>query len=275
MNNTQLVPVQQPQQAEISPQLRMIERAIEKGASFEVVDKLYQLHEKHEAAQAKKAFHAAMSVFQGCVQMAHKSASASFRTKNGGQMGYSFASLDDVIKVARPALQKSVLSYNFKVKQEPGTTKKWNDGAKRFIDAETTIVTVCCTISHGDGHSESCSLTSPLEDSGQKNALQQLGSTISYLRRYTLCSALGIGTSDDLDDGHFFTPEAQGGVVVEEIGYRKHLDKMLDEKEAQSKGSKEKRLAFMSAKCDRKIMTVNDLNTDEARAFYEMSINAS
>ena len=254
-NNTQLVTLQQPKN-EISPQLRMIERAIDKGASFEVIDKLYQLNERHEAAQAKKAFHSAMSVFQGCVQMAHKSASASFRTKNGGQMGYSFASLDDVIKVARPALQKSGLSYTFKVKQEAST------------------VTVNCTISHGDGHSESCALSSPLDVSGQKNALQQIGSTISYLRRYTLCSALGIATSDDLDDGHMYDSGVQEGELVQ-INYYKELEKILNLREQQEAGSKETRLTFMSTKCERKISSVNDLNPEEAEAFYRMSLNAS
>lgn len=274
-NNTQMIHVAQPaQQVEtVSPQLRMIEKAIDKGASFEVISKMYELYEKHEAAQAKKAFYAAMSVFQGCVQMAHKSASASFRTKGGGQMGYSFASLDDVIKVARPALQKSGLSYTFKVKQEAGTVKKWNDNAKKFIDSATTIVSVMCTISHGDGHSESCSLTSPLEDSGQKNALQQIGSTISYLRRYTLCSALGIATSDDLDDGHMYDSGVQEAEVVA-IDYHHELKKTLAAREQKASGYKERVYTRLSGKLDRTVSKAEDLSHEEAREAYTILMSA-
>lgn len=256
-NNTQMIHVAQPaQQVEtVSPQLRMIEKAIDKGASFEVISKMYELYEKHEAAQAKKAFYAAMSVFQGCVQMAHKSASASFRTKNGGQMGYSFASLDDVIKVARPALQKSGLSYTFKVKQD------------------ASLVTVNCTISHGDGHSESCTLSSPLDASGQKNALQQIGSTISYLRRYTLCSALGIATSDDLDDGHMYDSGAQEAEVVA-VDYHHELKKTLAAREQKAPGYKERVYTRLSGKLDRTVIVAEDLSYDEARDAYTILMSA-
>ena len=38
------------------------------------------------------------------------------------------------------------------------------------------------------------------DDSGQKSAIQQVASTITYLRRYTLTGVLGIATTDqDLD----------------------------------------------------------------------------
>lgn len=252
---------------QVSAEMRMLEKAIEKGADFEVVEKLYDLVERNQQAQAKKAFHTAMSVFQSCVQMAHKSASASFRTKNGGQMGYSFASLDDVIKVARPALQKSGLSYTFKVKQEAGTVKKWNDSAKKFMDAATTIVSVMCTISHGDGHSESCSLTSPLEDSGQKNALQQIGSTVSYLKRYTLCSALGIATSDDLDDGHAYSVEDSAHEVVV-IDYHAELDKIIKNRSEGNPNYHHRIFTHLSTKANRTVKSVKDLTSEEAEKAY-------
>jgi hypothetical protein len=64
-------------------------------------------------------------------------------------------------------------------------------------------------VTHRDGHSEETSLASPVDTSGSKNAVQQIGSTVEYLRRYTLLAALGLATSKD-DDGH----AAGGGATI-------------------------------------------------------------
>jgi len=61
-------------------------------------------------------------------------------------------------------------------------------------------ITVTCKITHRLGHSESVSLTSGKDDSGKKNAIQQVASAVTYLQRYTLLAATGIATHDMEDD---------------------------------------------------------------------------
>ena len=47
-----------------------------------------------------------------------------------------------------------------------------------------------CVVSHRLGHSEENTLTAGRDESGNKNNIQAVGSTITYLQRYTLKAAL-------------------------------------------------------------------------------------
>ena len=58
-----------------------------------------------------------------------------------------------------------------------------------------------CILAHKDGHSEETTLTAPPDTSGSKNAIQSTGSSVTYLKRYTLEAVTGIVTSDDDNDG--------------------------------------------------------------------------
>lgn len=51
------------------------------------------------------------------------------------------------------------------------------------------------------GHSEETSLTASPDISGTKNAIQAIGSTISYLQRYTILALTGLATGDMDTDG--------------------------------------------------------------------------
>ena len=44
-------------------------------------------------------------------------------------------------------------------------------------------------------------MSAPADSSGSKNPVQQIGSTMTYLQRYTLIGALGLTTADKDDDG--------------------------------------------------------------------------
>ena len=60
---------------------------------------------------------------------------------------------------------------------------------------------VTCKITHVKGHSEETTLSAPSDTSGSKNAIQAIGSTITYLERYTLLALTGLATSEMDDDG--------------------------------------------------------------------------
>jgi len=66
---------------------------------------------------------------------------------------------------------------------------------------EGGLIEVTCTVAHAAGHRETTTLKAPSDDTGSKNALQARGSTLSYLRRYTLKSLLGMVDKDEDDDG--------------------------------------------------------------------------
>ena len=63
------------------------------------------------------------------------------------------------------------------------------------------MMTVVCIVTHEDGHEERTQMSGLPDQSGKKNPIQQIASTVSYLRRYTLTGALGITVSDEDDDG--------------------------------------------------------------------------
>lgn len=61
---------------------------------------------------------------------------------------------------------------------------------------EANTVRVTCKLTHALGHAEELTLAGPPDTSGGKNAIQQIGSTITYLQRYSALSLLGIATAD-------------------------------------------------------------------------------
>ena len=107
------------------------------------------------------------------------------------------------------ALRKTSGSYRFKTHTEANGP-----------------VGVTCIISHRDGFSEENTLYAPADTSGKKNAIQAVGSTITYLQRYTLKAALGLAAAAD-DDAR----GASGDVEIdgERVGY---ILKLIEKVEA-------------------------------------------
>lgn len=69
------------------------------------------------------------------------------------------------------------------------------------------LVVVTAVLSHRGGHSEETSVTLPADTTGNKNAVQAIGSSMEYGRRYTMNSLLGIATRDaDMNGG---SPDAE------------------------------------------------------------------
>src|SRR5258708_10458648 len=66
---------------------------------------------------------------------------------------------------------------------------------------EGGTIRVPCTLTHAQGHSESVSMSAQPDTSGSKNSIQAIGSTTSYLQRYTLFAATGLAPKDADTDG--------------------------------------------------------------------------
>lgn len=166
--------------APITP-MEMVQQAVERGASLDIVERLMGLHERWEAQQARKAFDEAIAQAKAEIPVIGKNRTVDF-TSQKGRTNYRHEDLGEIARVVSPILGKHGLSFRFKT-----TT-------------ENKAVTVTCIISHRDGHSEENTLVATHDDSGNKNSIQALGSAVTYLQRYTLKAALGLAASND-DDG--------------------------------------------------------------------------
>jgi hypothetical protein len=163
----------------------MLDRAITQGAGIEVLTKLMDLQERWEKNQGRKAFDEAMSAAKAEIPVITKNRQVGFESKKAGasRTDYKHEDLAEIARTVDPVLGKHGLSYRF-----------------RTTSAPNEPISVTCIISHRLGHSEENTLSAGRDDSGNKNSIQQIGSTLTYLQRYTLKAALGLAASAD-DDG--------------------------------------------------------------------------
>lgn len=160
---------------------RLLEIAVSQGADMDKLEKLMALQERWEANEARKAFVAAMAAFKAEPIVVAKSKTVDF-TSQKGRTHYKHATLADVVDAAVSGMGKHGLSHRWDVGQADGQ------------------VSVTCAITHQMGHTETVRMSARPDDSGNKNAIQQVGSTVTYLQRYTLMSALGLAASDMPED---------------------------------------------------------------------------
>lgn len=155
--------------------------AMQNGADIAQIEKFMDLQMKWEADQARKAFVADMAEFKKSPPEIVKDKQVGFMGKDGF-IGYSHATLGNVTEAIVAGLARCGFSHRWDTEQ-----------------AGANIV-VTCILTHKLGHSERTSLTAAKDDSGKKNQIQQMASTITYLQRYTLLAATGVATKDQGDD---------------------------------------------------------------------------
>ena len=166
--------------------MAMLDRAVASGASIEVLTKLMDLQERWERNHARKAYDEAMAAARAEFEPIRKNRHVGFDSKRVGaaRTDYKHEDLAEVARTVDPILAKHGLSYRWR------TTSNINEP-----------VTVTCIVSHRLGYSEENMLSAGRDDTGNKNSIQAIGSTITYLQRYTLKAALGLAASND-DDGN-------------------------------------------------------------------------
>lgn len=166
----------------------MIEKALSTGSGPEVMEKLLALQERWEAMQAKKAFDNAMAKLRENMPKIIKLQTVDYQPRDKPRVNYKYEALTDVTEPLAPVM--SALGLSFRWRTESG-----KDGVK-----------VTCIIAHRDGHSEETSLTANADVTGGKNAIQAIGSAVTYLQRYTLKAAVGVAADYD-DDAQRVTPQ--------------------------------------------------------------------
>lgn len=158
----------------------IIQSALNGGADLDELEKLLTLKERWEQNEAKKAYHKAMAKFKENPPRIEKDVTVGYSTQKG-KVGYSHASLANVVDKITAELSKYELSASWKVQQN-------------------NSVTVTCIITHSMGHSEETALTADADTSGSKNSIQALGSTITYLERYSILALTGLA-AHGMDNG--------------------------------------------------------------------------
>lgn len=167
----------------------MLNRAVSQGASIEVLEKLMTLQERWEANQARKSFDEAMAAAKAEIPVIVKNRTVDF-TSAKGRTHYRHEDLAEIARTVTPILAKHGLSYRYRTSSAPNEP-----------------VTVTCIVSHRGGHAEENTLAAGRDESGNKNSIQAIGSTITYLQRMTLKAALGLAASEDDDGGASERPD--------------------------------------------------------------------
>lgn len=181
---------------EITP-VQMIMAAVQGNSDLEKVEKLLELQERWEKRQAEKAYNKAIANFKANPPEIIKESSVDF-TGLKGRVNYKYASLANVIEKVTPELSKH------------GLTISWRTNQNGKIN-------VSCRISHELGHYEETSLCADADTSGSKNPIQAIGSTITYMQRYTALALLGLACADQDDDGRASSPSTSTPITADVV----------------------------------------------------------
>ncbi len=155
----------------------LIASAVSKDTDLGKLEKLLVLQERWEAGESRKAYNRAMAEFKANPPKIDKDKQVSY-----GNTSYKHATLANVTEKINVELSKHGLSASWSTKQ---------NGA----------IMVTCKITHVMGHSEETTLAANADTSGSKNAIQAIGSAITYLQRYTLLALTGLAANNADDDG--------------------------------------------------------------------------
>ena len=134
--------------------------ASDPSVDIDKLERLLALKEKMDAQAREQAFLAALSRLEPRLPQITQKGLISH-----GNVSHPYARLEDIDTAIRPLLAEEGFAISFDTKA---------------VDNRVEIIG---RLSHREGHYEYKSVTLPLDSSGAKNAVQSVGSTISYGRR--------------------------------------------------------------------------------------------
>lgn len=161
----------------------VMQLAIQKNYTPEFIEKMMELSERHEANEAKRAYHKAMARFKANPPKIWRDMQIKYKV---GDKVTEWSSAD--LATAAEAINRSL--------GENGLNSTW-----RTLPINDNKIRVTCIIAHELGHSEETYLESGPDTTGSKNAIQAIGSAVFYLERYTLFALTGLAPARMDDDG--------------------------------------------------------------------------
>jgi hypothetical protein len=144
--------------------LAMIGQAVERGANVKTLEKLIDFHQRWETSQSRKAFDTAMAEAKARIPVILKNREVDF-TVQRSRTHYRYEDLAEIARTVGPTLASFGLAYRFR------------------SSVEGALVKVTCVLSHRDGHYEENQLAAATDETGNKNSIQAIGSTLTYLVR--------------------------------------------------------------------------------------------
>lgn len=221
-----------PKVPELSPN-DLIARAIEQDIDLDKLEKLMDLRDRWNKEQAEKAFNEAFAEFQRRKPQLIKSKGV---VNKDGSHRYNFIPLSQAQIQVDPLLGELGLSY------------RW---VQTKVDNDTRI-RVTCYLRHVLGHEVSTSMEGAPDDSGNKNPIQALGSTNSYLNRYTFFGVLGLSADDD-DDGISAFPTKE---EVKDLQLEKVMDLFMEKQDYLTKPEHDRINKIIESKDDKSYQKV-------------------
>jgi hypothetical protein len=173
----QAAPVEAPTVHGDSAIISMIERAArDPSVDIDKMERLMAMQERMVAQRAQSAFASAFAAMQ--IEL------PAIAERGKGHGNITYATWEDINDAVKPVIAK----HGFGLRFEVGRT------ADRL--------TVTGVLMHRDGHSERTMIELPADTSGSKNAVQAVGSTTSYGKRYVASALLNLTSRlpEDRDD---------------------------------------------------------------------------
>lgn len=182
--------------------LQVIQRAAaDPQCDIEKMERLMAMHERMQARNAEAEFNASMAAMQS--EMPSIAERGAITVNN--QTRSKYATFEDINDIVKPIMQQFGFAVSFRVET---------------VQAGMSVTGI---LMHRAGHREQTTMLLPLDSSGSKNAVQALGSSVSYGKRYVLCALLNITTRGEDDDGNAAVPQKKMVTPAQ----AKQLDAML------------------------------------------------
>ena len=156
--------------------------AADPNTDVDKLERLLQMYERISDRDAKAAYAAALSEMQPKLPVINERGKIS--TDKGKTTQSRYALWEDINEAIGPVLAEHGFGLSFRTGQT----------------AEGKI-TVTGILSHRGGHQEETQIILPHDSSGNKNAVQAVGSSTSYGKRYTAMALLNITSRGEDDDG--------------------------------------------------------------------------
>jgi hypothetical protein len=169
-------PVSLPAISESAAIIQVIERAaMNPNVDIDKMERLLQMQERIMERQARASYMSALADMQLDLPEI---------PENGkGHVNIKYALWEDINELIRPVLGRHGFSLSFRTGQQDGK------------------ISVTGVLSHREGHSEETTMQLPTDTSGSKNAVQAVGSSTSYGKRYVAQALLNLTSRNEDDDG--------------------------------------------------------------------------
>lgn len=161
--------------------IAVIERAATNpDVDIDKMERLLQMHERIVERDAKASYASALATMAPALPSINERGGIKDRA---GKVQSTYALWEDINDAIKPVLAAHGFALSFRTGRDDGQ------------------ITVTGVLSHRDGHSEETTIVLPHDSSGSKNAVQAVGSSTSYGKRYTAGLLLNLTSRGEDDDG--------------------------------------------------------------------------